>query len=99
MHEETPEEWHKEMTSDGNWCDDVFLQVAANVLDVNFILIPLNPFSAHHIGKYIDIRSIHGGQQHEPLCMLYYEEWHYQSIEPNPTSEPNEVIAHYKSRH
>ena len=89
------------MTKDKTWCDDVFLQIAANILNRNVILIPLSPSSAHHAGMYQEIRSFNGGEG-DPFYMLYFEEWrtagHYQSLEPDTNAGYNLVIAHYNWR-
>ena len=89
------------MRSPGYWCDDVFLQLAANIFNTNVILIPLSPSSAHHAGMYLDVRSVHGGSG-DPLYMLYFEEWrtagHYQSLEPDPKVRYNLVLAHFEWR-
>ena len=98
----SPQTWLDQMMCDGNWCDDIFIQVAANLLDVNIILIPLSSSSAHHDGMYIDVRSVHGGHSTAPLTLLYFEEWrtagHYQSLEPDPMVENNIVLSHFRSR-
>ena len=70
----SPELWLEKMKTNGYWCDDVFLQITANILDINMILIPLSPSSSHHAGMYTDIRSIDGGSG-QPFYMLYFEEW------------------------
>jgi hypothetical protein len=62
----SPQTWLDNMRSPGYWCDDVFLQLAANIFNTNVILIPLSPSSAHHA----DVRSVHGGSG-DPLYMLY----------------------------
>ena len=89
------------MSISGTWCDDVFLQLAANVFNKNIILIPLSSASAHHGGMYQDIRSVHGGTG-SPLFMLYFEEWitagHYQSLELDPKVRYNLVLAHFEWR-
>ena len=89
------------MTKDKTWCDDVFLQITANIFNKNVILIPLNPSSAHHAGMYQEIRSFTGGEG-DPFYMLYFEEWetsgHYQSLKPNTNAGYNLVIAHYNWR-
>ena len=97
----SPESWLSEMRKDKTWCDDVFLQLVANIFNKNIILIPLSSSSAHHAGMYLDIRSAHGGQG-DPFFMLYFEEWrmagHYQSLEPDPSVTNNRVIAHFTWR-
>ena len=99
---DTPEMWQRQMLEDKQWGDDVFLQIAANVFNVNIVLVPLNPESAHHAGMYTQVQSIHGASGNDPLYMLYYEEWitagHYQSIEPDPETEDNPLISYYNSR-
>ena len=97
----SPQTWLENMKSSGYWCDDVFLQLAANIFNKNVILIPLSPSSAHHAGMYLDIRAVHGGSG-DPLYMLYFEEWrtagHYQSLEPDPKVRYNLVLAHFEWR-
>ena len=95
------ESWLLRMRKDGTWCDDVFLQIVANIFHKNVILIPLSPSSAHHAGMYLDIRSSTGGVG-DPFFMLYFEEWrmagHYQSLEPDPSVQNNKVISHFNWR-
>ena len=97
----SPQTWIDKMKVKGTWCDDVFLQLAANLFNKNIILIPLSPTSAHHAGMYMDIRSVQGGNG-DPLFMLYFEEWrtagHYQSLEIDPKVRYNMVLAHYEWR-
>ena len=97
----SPDVWLKKMETNGEWGDDVFLQIAANIFDKNVILIPLSASSAHHGGMYSDIRSVHGGTG-DPFFMLYFEEWrqagHYQSLEIDPNVDMNRVMAHYAWR-
>lgn len=97
----SPETWLENMRKNSFWCDDVFIQIVANILNTNIILIPLSPSSAHHAGMYLDVRSVHGGTG-DPFYMLYFEEWrtagHYQSLEPNPNFKNNRVIAHFNWR-
>ena len=69
----SPKVWFKKMKVDGTWCDDVFLQLAANIFNKNIILIPLSASSAHHGGMYSDLRSVDGGSG-DPFFMLYFEE-------------------------
>ena len=57
----SPQTWIDDMSVEGTCCDDVFLQMAANLFNKNIILIPLSPTSAHHAGMYMDIRSVQGG--------------------------------------
>ena len=94
----SPERWLNSMRNDAVWCDQVFLQIFCNLVNNNVILIPLSPSSAHHSGMYSDLRSIQGGCG-DPIFMLYFEEWrttgHYQSIEPDSSTVPNKVLAHY----
>ena len=94
----SPDDWLAEMKKDKVWCDEVFIQMAANILNKNFIIIPLNPASAHHGGMYSLIRSVSGGSG-DPLYFLYFEEWrtcgHYQSIEPDRECQNNKVLGHY----
>ena len=97
----SPKSWVKKMTQDGEWADDVFLQLASNILNRNIILIPLSASSAHHAGMYSDIRSVDGGSG-DPFFMLYFEEWrtagHYQSLEIDPNIDMNRVLAHFNWR-
>ena len=95
----SPDTWLQSMRTDKVWCDEVFLQLACNILNKNVIIIPLSPSSAHHSGMYSTLRSTQGGVG-DPLYMLYFEEWrtagHYQSIEPDPTVSNNKVLSHFK---
>ena len=94
----SPKIWVQNMTKNGVWADDVFLQLASNIFNKNIILIPLSPSSAHHGGMYSDIRSVDGGSG-DPFLMLYFEEWrtagHYQSLEIDPNVDMNRVLAHF----
>ena len=95
----TPQTWQDQMLQDGQWGDQLFLQIVANVFNVNILLIPLNPESAHN-GMYTEIRSVHGGEENNPLYMLYFEEWitagHYQSIEPETGTQNNRLLSHFR---
>ena len=97
----SPKVWLKKMKVDGTWCDDVFLQLAANIFSKNIFLIPLSASSAHHGGMYSDLRSVDGGSG-DPFFMLYFEEWrtagHYQSLEVDPNVDMNRVLAHFSWR-
>ena len=97
----SPQSWLDKMRCNSYWCDDVFLQIFANIFNKHVILIPLNPSSAHHAGMYQDIRAIGGGEG-DPFFMLYFEEWktagHYQSLEQDPNTRYNMVLAHFDWR-
>ena len=97
----SPDSWLETMRKDREWCDDVFLQITANIFNKNVILIPLSPSSAHHAGMYLDVRSVNGGSG-DPFFMLYFEEWrmagHYQSLEQDPKVRYNMVLAHFNWR-
>ena len=76
------------------------MQVAANLLQRDIIIIPTRPESAPYINKYCIIRG-HIVTNPEPITVLWFEEFiygcgHYQSIEPDISIQQNQILTHYR---
>ena len=84
------------MELEGTFGDHYALQVIANLLERDIIIIPTKPESAHILKKYCIIKA-NKIENATPIYMLWYEETvygvgHYQSIRP---SCENVVVRHY----
>ena len=82
--------------NDGVFGDAYSLQIAANILQRDIIIIPTEKDSAHNPMGYILIES--SNCLNEPMYMQYFEETiygagHYQSIKPE--SNCNQILKHY----
>ena len=78
-------DWIEAMMLPGNHGDSYALQVAANLLGRDIIIVPSNKMSAHNPYGYILVESCIVNAN--PLFLFYYEEHiydagHYQSIMP-----------------
>ena len=72
------EEWLYLMKQEGEWCDDIFVHLAATLLKKEIVLIPIYAHDGHGgSGKIIVTPEEKIG---EPLFMLYYKDVHFQSI-------------------
>ena len=40
--------WIDKMMQNGHWCDHVFLQLASNYLNKDFVILPINPEDCHN---------------------------------------------------
>ena len=92
------DEWISRMNMNGTFADHYAIQVVANLLCRDIIIIPTKPDSAHFLKKYCLIKAAELKNQ-EPIYVLWFEEYiygtgHYQSIEPI-TKEQNNVLDHY----
>ena len=88
------------MNVSGTFGDHYALQVAANLLQRDIVIIPTQSDSAHYIKKYCLIRANTVLDSLPPVYLLWFEETvygcgHYQSIEPAYT-ENNQIIMHYQ---
>ena len=79
------DDWLNNMKKDGNWCDDIFIYLAATFLKKELIILPIYAKDGHGTSDRIIIspKKIIGN----PLYMLYYKNIHFQSI--IPTTSPN----------
>ena len=80
-------DWIERMMKEGEFGDHYAMQVAANLLQRDIIIIPTRPESAHYINKHCIICG-HTVTNPEPSYVLWFEEFiygcgHYQSIEPD----------------
>ena len=89
-------DWIENQMIDGVFGDAYSLQIAANILQRDIIIIPTKRESAHNPLGYILIES--SMALNEPIYMLYFEETvygvgHYQSIKP---VGENQILKHYR---
>ena len=79
------EDWLDNMKKDGNWCDDIFIYLAATFLKKELVILPIYAKDGHGSSDRIIISpmEIIGN----PLYMLYYKNIHFQSIIPK--TSPN----------
>ena len=75
--------WMDNMVQNGHWCDHAFLQLAANYLKKNFIILPIYPDDGYGGTDRITIEST-TGTIGEPFYFLNYSNVHFQSIFPRP---------------
>ena len=75
--------WIDNHTKLGFWCDYSFLLSAANYLERDMVILPIDPNDGHgDTGRIvIEAREKTG----EPFYFLSYYNIHYQSIRPKPT--------------
>ena len=88
-------DWIESMMIPGTFGDAYSLQIAANILARDIILLPTKPESAHNTHGYILIESC--TYNSNPVFMLYFEEYvygagHYQSVVP---LDGNQIVKHY----
>ena len=88
------------MNVSGNFGDYYVLQVAANLLQRDIVIIPTQSDSTHYIKKYCLIRANVVLDTLPPIYLLWFEETvygcgHYQSIEP-ACMENNQILMHYQ---
>ena len=82
---ETPEDWIEKMKRSGEFGDHIFLQLTANVLNRDIIIIPTFRDPAHiQASGFTIITSAHKNNQ-DPLFLLQFsdarfESPHYQSL-------------------
>ena len=89
-------DWIETMKLEGTFGDHYSLQVIANLLERDIIIIPSKAESAHILNKYCIVKA-NVLSNITPVYMLWYEETvhgvgHYQSIEP---IQVNVVTRHY----
>ena len=83
---QSPEEWRYTMRQSGEWCNDVFVYLAATMLKKEIVLIPIYPNDGHDgTGKIVITPQEKLG---DPIYMLYYKDVHFQSILPIGSSLP-----------
>ena len=81
----TLEEWVEKMKAEGEFGDEIFLQLAANILNRDIIIIPVFRDEAHIQALGFTVIKSATSNNHEPLFLLSYTESrftspHYQSI-------------------
>ena len=91
------DEWIYRMNLNGTFADHYAIQVAANLLFRDIVIIPTCKESAHIMQKYCLIKAAELRYK-SPIYVLWFEEHvygvgHYQSIKPS--SENNDIINHY----
>ena len=74
--------WIDNMKQNGHWCDHAFLQLAANYLERNLVILPIYPDDGYNGTDRIIIES--SNPTGEPLYFLNYTNVHFQSILPRP---------------
>ena len=90
----TPEEWVDKMSSDGVYGDEIFLQLASNILNRDIVIIPVFKDQAHVQQMEIKIVRSATVNRNEQLFLLAYTESrfvspHYQSIRPEASRDPS----------
>ena len=74
------EEWLQKIQQDFEWCDDIFIYLAAKMLKKEIVLLPVYPDDGHgDSGKIVVTPEEKTGT---PFYMLYYKDVHFQSIVP-----------------
>ena len=74
------DDWLDNMTKDGKWFDDIFIYLAATFLKKEIILLPIYAKDGHGTsGKIVISPKEKIGN---PFYMLYYKNFHFQSIIP-----------------
>ena len=76
----SPDDWFDTMKKDGNWCDDVFIYLAATFLKKELIFLPIDAKDGHGTSDKIVISPKE--KIGNPFYMLYYKNIHFQSIIP-----------------
>ena len=84
----TPENWLASMKKNGTWCDEIFIQLAANFLKKDIILLPIYAKDGHGTSDKIII-SATTEKIGNPFYFLYYKNTHFQSIIPTNTTATN----------
>ena len=87
------------MAVEGEYVDDTFMQIAANVLNRMIIIVPVIP--TRHVSNPLGLICLQPQDgvigDHEPLYLMYYSEGrfsspHYQSIRPR---NPNNLLRDF----
>ena len=84
----SPEEWKERMSQDGEWGDEIFLCLAANVLSLDIVLVAAFRESSFLQGLGITIIKSLEKPRHKPVFLFCFSESdfqnpHYQSVRPN----------------
>ena len=82
-----PEEWKANMLEDSCFGDEIFLQLACNVLNRDIVIIPVFKDQAHIAALGFTIKKSSTPNNREPLFLFVFSESrfatpHYQSIRP-----------------
>ena len=80
----TANEWIHKMSQDSEFCDDIFVYLAATFLKKEIVMIPIYDGDGHGgTGRIVVTPDEKIG---DPIYMLYYKDVHFQSIVPIETS-------------
>ena len=80
----TSDEWLHSMKQEGEWCDDIFIYLAATLLKKEIVMIPIYKRDGHGgTGRIVVTPDEKIG---DPMYLLYYKDVHFQSIVPIETS-------------
>ena len=74
------DDWLNNMKKDSNWCDDIFIYLAATFLKKELIILPIYAKDGHGTSDRIIISPKE--KIGNPFYMLYYKNAHFQSIIP-----------------
>ena len=80
----TAEEWLHKMKQEFEWCDDIFVYLAATFLKKEIVMIPVYDRDGH--GGTGRIFVTPDEKIGDPLYMLYFKDVHFQSIVPIETA-------------
>ena len=73
-------DWLENMKKDGTWCDDIFIHLAATFLKKEIVFLPIYAKDGHGTSDKIVISPEE--KIGNPFYMLYYRNFHFQSIIP-----------------
>ena len=73
-------DWLDNMKKDGTWCDDIFIHLAATFLKKEIVFLPIYAKDGHGTSDKIVISPEE--KIGNPFYMLYYRNFHFQSIIP-----------------
>ena len=80
MEVSAPDDWLDSMKKDGKWCDDIFIHLAATFLKKEIIFLPIYAKDGHGTSDKIVVSPKE--KIGNPFYMLYYKNFHFQSIIP-----------------
>ena len=76
----SPEEWQERMSQDGEWGDEVFIHLAANVLSLDIIVIPAFRESSIQQGLGITVIKCFEKPHHKPVFLFCFSESDFKSL-------------------
>ena len=80
MEVSAPDDWLDSMKKDGKWCDDIFIHLAATFLKKEIIFLPIYAKDGHGTSDKIVVSPKE--KIGNPFYMLYFKNFHFQSIVP-----------------